>query len=202
MRSKLLIVVMLLAVVFSSCKNTGNGELIGVSSGNSYTPVDPYGMAYIPMGSFTRGVGDQDISGSNFYQPKTITVSAFYMDETEITNNEYRQFVYWVRDSLAYRLLGEQIDAYLISEDQYGEPIDPPFINWEEPINWYGEEDTWQRWPMKKVNASTPIYWLPRLLHRSGRLPQQSKCGMICAITTSRYWLFWRQRSTLLSGNI
>mgnify|MGYP003483430687 CR=1 FL=1 len=87
MRSKLLIVVMLLAVVFSSCKNTGNGELIGVSSGNSYTPVDPYGMAYIPMGSFTRGVGDQDISGSNFYQPKTITVSAFYMDETEITNS-------------------------------------------------------------------------------------------------------------------
>src|SRR5690606_40675307 len=31
---------------------------------------------------------------------KTATVSSFYMDETEITNNEYRQFVYWVRDSI------------------------------------------------------------------------------------------------------
>jgi gliding motility-associated lipoprotein GldK len=30
---------------------------------------------------------------------KTVTVRAFYMDETEITNSEYRQFVEWVRDS-------------------------------------------------------------------------------------------------------
>ena len=29
----------------------------------------------------------------------TVSVKAFYMDETEITNGEYRQFVNWVRDS-------------------------------------------------------------------------------------------------------
>ena len=28
------------------------------------------------------------------------------MDETEITNNEYRQFVFWVRDSIAHVILG------------------------------------------------------------------------------------------------
>lgn len=141
MRSKLLIVVMLLAVVFSSCKNTGNGELIGVSSGNSYTPVDPYGMAYIPMGSFTRGVGDQDISGSNFYQPKTITVSAFYMDETEITNSEYRQFVNWVRDSIAYEMLGEmEPERYLIETTDDGVTLDDPIINWNARIEWDNPE--------------------------------------------------------------
>ena len=30
---------------------------------------------------------------------RTVTVASFYMDETEITNSEYRQFVEWVRDS-------------------------------------------------------------------------------------------------------
>lgn len=32
---------------------------------------------------------------------KTVTVRSFYMDDTEITNSEYRQFVEWVKDSIA-----------------------------------------------------------------------------------------------------
>ena len=31
---------------------------------------------------------------------KTVTVRSFYMDDTEITNSEYRQFVEWVQDSI------------------------------------------------------------------------------------------------------
>jgi gliding motility-associated lipoprotein GldK len=31
---------------------------------------------------------------------KTVTVRSFYMDDTEITNSEYRQFVEWVKDSI------------------------------------------------------------------------------------------------------
>ncbi len=51
------------------------------------------------------------------------------MDETEITNNEYRQFVHWVRDSIARDLLGQvNPDAYLIEENKKtGEVYDPPF---------------------------------------------------------------------------
>ena len=37
-----------------------------------------------------------------------MSVAAFYMDQTEITNNEYRQFVMWVKDSIARRILGEE----------------------------------------------------------------------------------------------
>ena len=36
------------------------------------------------------------------------------MDDTEITNNEYRQYVHWVRDSIAHTILGD------IEEDEYG----------------------------------------------------------------------------------
>ena len=35
------------------------------------------------------------------------------MDETEITNNEYRQFVHWVRDSiLRYRLAEGMVEDF------------------------------------------------------------------------------------------
>ena len=47
-----------------------------------------------------------------------------YMDNTEITNNEYRQFVEWVRDPFAHRLIGGD---HLIEEGEYGERI-----NWRE----------------------------------------------------------------------
>ena len=33
-------------------------------------------------------------------EKRTLTMSSFWMDQTEITNNEYRQFVHWVRDSI------------------------------------------------------------------------------------------------------
>ena len=87
------------------------------------------------------GPNSQDVPWANTSQSKNVSIAAFWMDETEITNNEYRQFVYWVRDSLAYRKLGEQIDEYLISEDMYGEEIDPPLINWDMEIIWSGEEE-------------------------------------------------------------
>ena len=129
-------------LIVTGCSSGSNGELVGVQDRSSnYNSAPPYGMVMIPQGSYRMGPSDQDVPWALTAQSKTVSMSAFWMDETEITNNEYRQFVYWVRDSLAYRLLGEQIDAYFISEDQYGEPIDPPFINWEEPINWSGEEE-------------------------------------------------------------
>ena len=46
-------------------------------------------------------------------QKKLVTMHSFYMDQTEITNNEYRQFVHWVRDSIARTLLAEKIEGYL-----------------------------------------------------------------------------------------
>lgn len=52
------------------------------------------------------------------------------MDDTEITNNEYRQFVYYVRDELAHKALGHFIE----SEDGQTEEVD-----WEQEIDWEDE---------------------------------------------------------------
>ncbi|HRH39340.1 MAG TPA: SUMF1/EgtB/PvdO family nonheme iron enzyme, partial [Flavobacteriales bacterium] len=104
--------------------------------------VDPYGMNYIPMGSYIMGPSDQDVPYAVVSKSKTVSVQAFYIDQTEITNNEYRQFVYYVRDSIAKRILGdEDIGEHVITEDEFGEELDPPTINWQERINWYGDEE-------------------------------------------------------------
>ena len=123
-----LFVLGILAAVLSSCSTSGNGELIGVQNRPIWNPTDPYGMVYLPQGSFNMGPGDQDVPYAHVTQHKTVSVAAFYMDETEITNNEYRQFVNWVRDSIARILLGEAgVPGYeLVEEDKYGNFIDPP----------------------------------------------------------------------------
>ncbi len=129
-------------LLLASCRNAGNGELIGVQDRPRFYQPDPYGTIFIPLGSYTMGGGDQDIFYGNVYQSKTVSIESFYMDETEITNNEYRQFVYWVRDSIAHTKLGEGgIAEHLIDQDDNGEPIDPPVINWKTDIEWDAVEN-------------------------------------------------------------
>lgn len=137
MRKLLFLLIGSAAIGLSGCSNKGNGELIGVQGREEWYQNDPFGMLYIPMGSYQMGPSDQDVPYSVTAQAKTVSVQAFYIDETEITNNEYRQFVNWVRDSIARRTIGEAgNEAYLISTNQYEEEIDPPQINWEEKLKW------------------------------------------------------------------
>ena len=132
----------LAALVFGSCGGPGGGggELIGVQGRARYFEPDPFGMVFIPQGSFTMGPNDQDVPWSQNSSTRTVTVDPYWMDETEITNNEYRQFVYWVRDSIMRRMLGQQLDDFIISEDVFGNPIDPPLLNWDIRIDFRDEE--------------------------------------------------------------
>ena len=81
-----------------SCGSKDKGQLVGVK-GKKWHPEKPYGMTLVPGGAFIMGKADDDLAGIQDAPAKTVTVRAFYMDETEITNSEYRQFVEWVRDS-------------------------------------------------------------------------------------------------------
>lgn len=95
---KYLIIFMAAAFVFS-CKKNDKGELVGVRT-KKWFPEKPYGMTLVPGGSYTMGKASEDIAGVKDAPLKTVTVRSFYMDETEVTNSEYRQFVYDVRDSV------------------------------------------------------------------------------------------------------
>ncbi len=136
----LLIISAFLVLLFSGCGNSSNGELVGVLDRQEWFEPDPYGMQFIPMGSFNMGQSVQDVPFALTSQTKTVSIDPFWMDDTEITNNEYRQFVFWVRDSIARRLLGEVNEEFLITEDKNGNEIDPPFLNWDEEIVWDDDE--------------------------------------------------------------
>lgn len=131
---------LLLAIILAGCGGAYQGSLIGVTNRPVFFQTDPFGMLFIPMGSYNMGPSDQDVPWAVTAQSKTVSVQAFYMDETEITNNEYRQFVYWVRDSIARRKMGEQNEDFLITENEYGEEIEPPNINWRTKLRWDDEE--------------------------------------------------------------
>ncbi len=132
-----------LTVILASCANWGNGELTGVQDRPYYYSTQPYGMQFCRSGSYQMGPNDQDVSWAMTAEQKTVSIKAFWIDQTEITNNEYRQFVYWVRDSIAYKLLGENVDEeeYLITTNEFDEDLDPPYINWQSRIQWYTDDE-------------------------------------------------------------
>ena len=91
-----------------------HGEVIGVRQ-RLFRPTVPYGMVYIPAGSFLMGPVDQDITFSQIGDNKQVTIPSFFMDETELSNSKYHAFVNWVRDSIA-------ITNYLKDDKYYVHP--------------------------------------------------------------------------------
>ncbi|KAB2859153.1 MAG: SUMF1/EgtB/PvdO family nonheme iron enzyme [Flavobacteriales bacterium] len=150
---RILIVLTIVIATFYSCSK-GNGELIGVQGREEWYQPDPFGMLFIPMGSYNMGPSDQDVPYALTAQSKTVSVQAFYIDQTEISNNEYRQFVFWVRDSLARRIMAEEIDEeeFSIAENEYGEEIDPPMLNWYAKLKWNTPENR---------EALEPLFYIP-----------------------------------------
>lgn len=118
---KLLILASFVAVL-TGC-DSYTGELIGVKGREQWYQPDPFGTLYIPMGSYHMGPSDEEVTYAHTAKSKMVSVQAFYIDETEISNNEYRQFVYWVRDSLARLLLanGSNADAadFQVQQDDW-----------------------------------------------------------------------------------
>jgi len=62
---------------------------------------DPY-MVQIPGGSFYMGPSDEQVDMSMVNRKKLVSISGFWMDRTEVTNQQYRKFVKYVSDSLKY----------------------------------------------------------------------------------------------------
>ncbi len=104
-----------------------DGQLHGVAPASKYNLSKPPGMVYVPSGTFHMGPSDEDVNYAFTARNRQISINGFWMDATEITNNEYRQFVNWVRDSIAATLMN------------YGKEIDGRFqVDWKkaEMIKW------------------------------------------------------------------
>ena len=116
---KLLLSSIAFVFLLSSCGSKTRGELVGVQ-GKQWHPEKPYGMELIPRGSFIMGKSEEDMADALNAPTKTVTVRSFYMDDTEITNSEYRQFVEWVKDSVVRTKLAILADELGISPEDDG----------------------------------------------------------------------------------
>lgn len=132
---KSLLIGLLVVVLFGSCNKDWTSQLTSAQNRKPYFEPIPYGMNFIKQGSMNIGPSEQEVDHTDT-KTKTISVPSFWIDDTEITNNEYRQFVYWVRDSIARQLLSETVPEFLISEGKRGTIMENPHLNWQEPINW------------------------------------------------------------------
>jgi formylglycine-generating enzyme required for sulfatase activity len=153
MRKDWIILSLLAVVLFCSCMGTGHnamatgGELTGVG-GFAVSEPTPYGMVLIERGSLKVGSEETDSLWGTNIPTREISVDAFWMDDTEVTNAEYRQFVYWVRDSIIRERLADPAyggdETFKIEEDEYGEPV-TPHLNWKKKIPWKKPTEDEQR---------------------------------------------------------
>lgn len=146
MRKFVFLAITTMVIVLSSCSKP-KGQLTGI-----YEEVNPeatpYGMVRIPRGSFVMGPNDQSALWAIQPTQRDVTVESFWMDITEITNGEYKQFVHWVRDSIARTQLArmevdvlgleaEDAKYFTVKYDPYNEAADPDTIlNWKVKIPW------------------------------------------------------------------
>lgn len=59
-------------------------------------------LVLIEGGTFNMGLTEQDVTYDWNNIPRRVTVSSFYMDETEVSNIDYREYLYWIN-----RVFGE-----------------------------------------------------------------------------------------------
>ena len=148
-----------LCFVFCSCLSTNtamqNGGEVTGQRGTAFIEPTPYGMVQVKRGFLRVGLDKQD----TVTPQKEISVDGFWMDQHEVTNSMYRQFVYWVRDSIIRERLADPAyggdDTYKITEDRDGNPV-TPYLNWSKAIPWKNPDENAER-AIQSVYRRHPI---------------------------------------------
>lgn len=114
MRYSKFILASLISINSSAQKSNLSLEKLGLKNFQSQ-------LSYIPAKSFNSLVHTGNDSLST-YKPRISSVNGFFISKTEVTNKEYREFVFYVRDSMAHTLL-----QHFINGNQ---------IDWKQKIDW------------------------------------------------------------------
>ena len=151
-----------LAMSLGGCAGAASGseggEVTGVGSGSWAEPT-PYGMVLVDRGSIRMGPSKADTLRGIEADSRGVSIESFWMDETEVTNSKYKQFVFWVRDSIIRERLADPAyggnEDFKIEEDREGNPVGP-FLNWKKPIPWRNPSEDELR-AIESVYRTNPI---------------------------------------------
>jgi len=113
--------VVAIAPILTHCgKKDSGGELVGTQERGGWYMSNPFGTVLVPSGTFYMGQSDQDVPATQINHNKQVTIAGFYMDDTEITNDEYRQFI--------QVMLNDSLDA--LGEDYIKTQLYPDTTVW------------------------------------------------------------------------
>lgn len=177
---KLFTLALSVSIVLGSCSRGGGGDR-STATGWKYN--DPqYGgfekldyegqeagpnLVLVEGGTFTMGLTGQDVTYEWNNIPRRVTVSSFYMDETEVSNINYREYLYWIRK---HHISNPEIyraalpDTLVWREElSYNEPLvqtyfrhpsydDYPVVG----VNWI-QANEYSRWRTSRVNEGILI---------------------------------------------
>ena len=159
-------------LLFSSCKKERSATTnwsYNDSKWGGFEKPDYQGQATGPNlvliegGTFSMGTTEQDVMFDYDNVARRVTVSSFYMDETEVSNIDYREYLYWLD-----RVFGESYPEVFLEalpdtavwreELSYNEPYvqnyfrhpsyqDYPVVG----VNWLQSNDYCQ-WRTDRVN--------------------------------------------------
>ncbi len=108
-----LLLILLVTLAFTSCKKGGTGGSGELDSATGWEYGNPeYGgfekldyegqitgpnLVLIEGGTFTMGMSQQDVTYEWNNVPRRVTVSSFYMDESEVTNINWKMYEDWTK---------------------------------------------------------------------------------------------------------
>lgn len=147
------------------------------------------GLVFVQGGTFTMGRIEEDVMRQWDHKPRRVTVASFYMDETEVTNYDYRQYLSWLRTTYPNNpeMLKSATPDTLVwrSELAYNEPYVSNYLRHpsysEYPVvgvSWVQAND-YCRWRTDRVNEY--------LLMREGYLSLDSAQQNSQVFTTTGY---------------
>ncbi|MFM2049101.1 MAG: hypothetical protein RI955_1649 [Bacteroidota bacterium] len=158
---KLKFQILLLAAITTVLASCGGGDK-GQSSTTGWKYNDPKwggfedhaydgqetgpGLVFIEGGTFTMGSVEQDVTMDFNNIPHRVTVSSFYMDETEVSNKQYREYLFWLTHTYAEypEVMLKALPDTLVwrSKLSYNEPF----------VEYYFRHPAYQDYPVVGVN--------------------------------------------------
>ena len=126
-----------------------NPENGGFEKVNNYEQETGPGLVFIEGGTFTMGKTEQDVMYDWNNRAARVTVSTFYMDQTEVTNFHWVEYLYWIQ-----RAYGSQFPMV------YKNAL-PDTLCWRSPLG-FNEKfvDYYLRHPAYRDYPVVGISWL------------------------------------------
>src|SRR5438045_242808 len=143
-------------------KNMGNYHVNKMK----YPKAGP-GLVFVQGGTFVMGAKDEDVMGDWNNIPRRVTVPSFFIDETEVANVHYREYLYWLENTFSSdtNIMKKALPDTLVwrSELAYNEPYVEYYFRFPS-YNYYPVVGvTWQQahdfciWRTDRVNEKILI---------------------------------------------